>query len=97
LPDWLTDHIMREWAVCRLPDARLANSYLTHPIGLVEGLRSRWPNPVTVIAESGRAIDDKRPLLLQCYELLRRSAKFATTSALAFIGGAGLGRFVGVR
>jgi hypothetical protein len=81
LPTWLIPAILKEWESL-LPSmkqrhrAPIAN-YLRSPVGVLRGLRHRWPNPIEATISVQGSFNDLPRLPFQLGNCLARTAKFA--------------------
>ncbi len=81
LPRWLVPTIMKEWgssqpSMVQRHHAPMA-SYWRRPLGILTGLRHRWPNPIEATISAGGQFNQLPRLPLQIGSYVARSAKFA--------------------
>ena len=81
LPRWLVPTIMKEWgssqpSMVQRHHAPMA-SYWRRPLGVLTGLRHRWPNPIEATISAGGQFNQLPRLPLQIGSYVARSAKFA--------------------
>lgn len=81
LPRWLVPTILKEWesllpSMTQRHRAPIAN-YLRSPVGVLRGLRHRWPNPIEATISVRGAFNDLPRLPFQLGDCLARTAKFA--------------------
>jgi hypothetical protein len=80
LPRWLTSTILKEWgfplpSMTQRHRAPMA-SVLRSPVGVLRGLRHRWPNPIEATISMGGLFRDSPRIPFQLGNCLARTAKF---------------------
>jgi hypothetical protein len=81
LPRWLVPTILKEWesllpSMPQRHHAPIAN-YLRSPVGVLRGLRYRWPNPIEATISVRGSFNDLPRFPFQLGNCLARTAKFA--------------------
>jgi len=81
LPRWLIPTILKEWesllpSMTQRHHAPMAN-YLRSPVGVLRGLRHRWPNPIEATISVRGSFNNLPRFPFQLGNCLARTAKFA--------------------
>ena len=78
LPRWLTATVLKQWEKPSPPIyySKPVGMYLRDPVGLLKGLRSRWPNPIEATIGLNGPLNDLPRLPFQLGSCLSRAAQF---------------------
>jgi hypothetical protein len=79
LPAWLAPTVLRQWGTEPKPHGtRIPMShYLSHPSGVIEALRIRWPNAIEASVGVHAPFNEFPRLPIQIAECVARSTRFA--------------------
>jgi hypothetical protein len=78
LPRWLTPTVLAQWGRGQLPHGRREpmQAYLRHPAGILDALRTRWPNALEATVGVHGAFNEWPRWPFQIGECLRRTGRF---------------------
>lgn len=87
LPNWLVPNVLKEWetpfAINQPPmkHSEPMSKYLRHPMGILKGLRNRWPNPIIATISLRGSFNNLPRWPYQLGNCLSRTTRFFTQLA----------------